>query len=66
MLLLMANKPNALKIHKNQEQLQDVGTCKNCARQGNCPYSDGTCSRSYYHKIYSDKKKISVDKFILK
>ena len=66
MLLLMANKSTTLKRYTNQEQPQDEGTCKNCAHQGNCPYGDGTCSRAYYHKIYSNKLKKSVDKFVLK
>ena len=65
MLLLMANKHNPLRVNE-EEILKDEGTCKNCKHQGNCPYSDGTCSRDYYHKIYSNKKEKSVDKFVLK
>lgn len=68
MLLLMssASRTIALKNKENQEGLKDEGTCKNCKYQGDCPYSDGVCSRAYYHKIYSDKKEKSIDKFILK
>ena len=68
MLLLMSStsRTTALKNKKNQEELKDEGTCKNCKHQGNCPYSNGICSRAYYHKIYSDKKEKSIDKFILK
>lgn len=47
-------------------ELKDVGTCFNCKYQGDCPYEDNSCSRSYYHKIYSDKKEKSIDKFRLK
>lgn len=66
MLLLMTNRQNTLKAKYNKEELKDEGTCKNCKHQGNCPYADGTCSRAYYHKIYSNKKEKSVDKFVLK
>lgn len=66
MLLLMASRHNMLRGKKIQEQLKDEGTCKNCKYQGNCPYSGGECSRSYYHKIYSDKIKKSIDRFTLK
>lgn len=67
-LLLMTNtsRHNIMRMETNKETLKDEGTCKNCKHQGNCPYANGTCSRAYYHKIYSDKKKKSVDKFILK
>ena len=66
MLLLITNRQNALKVRYNEEELKDEGTCKNCKHQGDCPYADGTCSRAYYHKIYSNKKEKSVDKFVLK
>lgn len=65
-LLLMASKHNTLRAKTKKETLKDEGTCKNCKHQGNCPYADGTCSRAYYHKIYSDKKEKSIDKFTLK
>lgn len=51
---------------ENTVELKDKGTCFNCKHQGDCPYTDGTCSRSYYHKIYSNKKEKSIDKFVLK
>ena len=56
---------NRLK-NREEELKEDKGTCINCTYQGNCPYADGTCSRSYYHKVYSDKIKKSVDKFKLR
>lgn len=64
----MANTSrHALKNRQsNKNYLQDEGTCENCKHQGNCPYADGTCSRAFYHKIYSNKKEKSVDKFVLK
>ena len=67
-LLLMssASRMNKIKSTNNATAKEDVGTCKNCVHQGNCPYTDGTCTRAYYHKIYSDKKEKSVDKFKLK
>lgn len=65
-LLLMSSAHRMNVVHNRMEQLKkDEGTCKNCKYQGNCPYSGGECSRAYYHKIYKDKIKKSVDKFTL-
>ena len=53
------------RIGKNntatKKEYQDLGTCKNCKYQGDCPFS-GQCSRS----CFSNKNKNSVDKFKLK
>jgi radical SAM protein with 4Fe4S-binding SPASM domain len=65
-LLLMASTSHSFRTTHNRQQLQDEGTCRNCKHQGHCPYNNGDCSRSYYHKIYSDKKEKSIDKFVLK
>lgn len=67
MLLLMSSASRTIALkNKKEQELKDEGTCKNCKYQGDCPYSNGVCSRAYYHKIYSDKKEKSVDKFVLK
>ena len=61
-LLLMSQSS---RIGRNNQiakkEYQDLGTCKNCRYQGDCPFSS-QCSRS----CFSNKNKKSVDKFQLK
>jgi hypothetical protein len=66
LLLMTSSGYNTSKAKQSKKHLKDNGTCQNCKHQGNCPYANGVCSRAYYHKIYSDKKEKSVDKFKLK
>lgn len=65
-ILLMTSSQRRFTTVNNKKELKDVGSCLNCKHQGNCPYSNGDCSRAYYHKIYSNKIEKSVDKFELK
>lgn len=51
-------------VKKVQKKLKDKGTCLNCKYQGDCPYTQD-CSRSYYHKIYTNKIDKAIDKFEL-
>ena len=61
-LILMSQSSRIGKNNKaTKKEYQDLGTCKNCQYQGNCPFSS-QCSRS----CFSDKKKKTVDKFKLK
>ena len=60
-LLLMSQASRMRRSNQTtQKEYQDLGTCKNCKYQGNCPFGS-QCSRS----CFSNKQK-SVDKFKLK
>ena len=62
-LILMSQSSRMGKNNQTikKEEYQDLGTCKNCQYQGNCPFGS-QCSRS----CFLDKKKKSVDRFKLK
>ena len=68
MFLLLSSGIRHHKMNSTEYivELKDEGTCLNCKYQGDCPYTDGTCSRAYYHKIYPNNKDKGIDKFKLK
>ena len=63
MSLLLMSQSSRMGRHNQttKKEYQDLGTCKNCRYQGDCPFRS-QCSRS----CFSDKKKKTIDKFKLK